>query len=61
MTMQQLSEENGIPLPRLKVILGVPDSVPSDERLGRLLNRYDLKMGDVRETIRRESGKPGNR
>jgi hypothetical protein len=61
MTMQQLSQENGIPLLRLKAILGLPDSVPSDERLGHLVNRYDLNMADVRETIRRESARPGNR
>ncbi|MBD3414096.1 MAG: DUF4405 domain-containing protein [Candidatus Aminicenantes bacterium] len=51
MTLWDLEEKTGIPKSTLLKELGIPNSVPSNESLGRLKRRYNFTMQELRDKI----------
>jgi hypothetical protein len=50
-TLADLEESTGIPTGELSESLGLPAEVPSDERLGRLKQKYPFTMDEVRDVV----------
>jgi len=59
MTLREAAEASGLGVDRLRARLGLPDTVPPDERLGRILQAHGLTMSDVRQAVETDSG-PGS-
>jgi len=51
MTLQEVEDRYGVPAEVIRTELGLPDSVSSDQRLGRLRQRYDFRMSTLRRII----------
>lgn len=51
MTLAELEADTGVPVAVIREKLGLPDTVPPDERLGRLGSRYGFRMSAVRDII----------
>ncbi len=51
MTLLELEEKTGIPKSTLLKELGIPDSIPYSETLGRLRRRYNFTMQELRDKI----------
>ena len=56
MTLAEVAAKGNVPVDYLKERLGVPESTPGNERLGRLRREYGFTMGDVGRIIQ-EYGK----
>jgi len=53
MTLAEVSEKYDVPIHCLKTHLGIPESAPETEKLGRLRDAYDFTMSDVESAIAR--------
>jgi hypothetical protein len=51
MTLQEVANRTGVSTEKIKSALGLPESVSSHERLGRLGRRYGFLINDVRTVI----------
>jgi len=55
MSLADIELATGVPAKVIVSELGLPDTIPADERLGRLKRRYDFEMHDIREIIEKHS------
>jgi hypothetical protein len=51
MTLGEVAEKYDVPVDCLKTHLGLPESTPGEEQLGRLRKSYDFTMSDVERII----------
>ncbi|MDH5468291.1 MAG: hypothetical protein OEY25_12815, partial [Candidatus Aminicenantes bacterium] len=51
MTFYDIQEETGIPARKIIDELGLPESTPLDENMGRLRRRYAFAIQDVRDAV----------
>ncbi|MEN6458278.1 MAG: DUF4405 domain-containing protein [Thermoguttaceae bacterium] len=54
MTLDEVEHSTGVPAAVILRELGLPASVPTDERLGRLRKRYDFDVHRVREIVEKQ-------
>jgi len=51
MTFYDIQEEAGIPARKIADKLGLPESTPLDENIGRLRRRFSFSIQDVRDAV----------
>jgi len=56
-TFSQLADKYNISTKELKRLLGIPESISNNERLGRVRRTYDFTMSDVEAAILKLQGK----
>jgi hypothetical protein len=52
-TLREVEEKTGVPAAVILSELGLPASLSTDERLGRLRRQYGFEMHDVQEVVRK--------
>lgn len=58
MTLSEIAEAYNVPTDYLKMKIGLPQEISSEERLGPLRKRFGFKMSDVEEAIREYQESP---
>jgi hypothetical protein len=53
MTLREVEEKTGVPAAVILSELGLPASLSTDERLGRLRRQYGFEMHDIQEVVRK--------
>lgn len=51
MTFYDIQEETGIPARKIADKLGLPETIPLDENIGRLRRRFSFSIQDVRDAV----------